>query len=391
MQRKRRRKERNAQNRNLLLLGCPVLEEILQYATPMPTLTLVCRRFHQAAWQCIGTWVEEQLFLPSSWLETQYQNWWTLQQRMNKATCRLGGTLPSLLHTWRQVVLERVARPLRQGTPARELARGRQVSVSLRRSGVVGVDYSASDLEEDYSRALSGMSWSRLLTKVWQLYRLFPALHQILAVGEHAVDVRVSSIAFTHTISGFPVRHLWDGAMLTVLPMLQYYTPGYTLHGNNLHRPHCPTPRHLVERLRAMADVVRRHPARPPSCSLLLLMTTMLRKPRPVLKLHSSGTPGRVPEHSVQIIHRSSVHEMWMHRYGKLVAILVVSQGSASLLPAAEPEHLAFFERLGEHWTEVMADYGRKTQLCGWCSRKIRSASGEGPLCGGLAELASYG
>lgn len=336
----------------------------------------------------MGTWVKEQVLLPSSWLATHYHKWWQLKQALNHVTCRLGGTLQGHLGIWRQVVLERISHPLCRGQTAWELATGkgaggRRTSVSLHRSGAVGVDYLASDLEEDYAEALSAMSWRSLWAKFWQLHSVFPALHSSLLTER--VDVRVTSLTFSHTIVGFPVLHLWDRLLFTAMPMLPHYSPCYSLRSSNLHRPHLPASRSLVDRVKRMDCVVRRYPPCKPSFSLLRLTMTMLRKPRKVLKLCSDGTPDRIVEYSAQIISRLGVPELWLHCRGRLVAILSLSAGRATLFPM-ELSHLAFFERLGERWSEVMAEYGRKTRLCGWCSRAISSASGEGPLCGRISD-----
>ena len=218
-----------------------------------------------------------------------------------------------------------------------------------------------------------------LWRKVWQLYRVFPLLHRCFTTRPDHVDVRVSSISFSHTIAHYPVLHLWDRALFTAMPMLQHYLPNYTLCTNSIHRPHCPTPRPIMNRLRDIARVIRRYPTQEPSRSLLRLMAQVVRKPKTSLKLYSAGAADRVLEHSIEIIRRYKP-EVWMYCRRKLAGVMTVSNRKVTLFPV-QPENLPFFERLGDHWDEVMAEYKEKTGLCGWCSRKIGFPSSEGHPC----------
>ena len=139
--------------------------------------------------------------------------------------------------------------------------------------------------------------------------------------------MRVHSICFSHTIGNYPVRHLWDRALFTAMPMLQHYLPNYALRTNNMHRPHCPTPRPIMKRLHHMAEVIRRYPTQEPSRSLLRLMVHMIRKPKNSLKFYSTGTADRVLEYSIQIIRRYE-QEVWMYCRRELVGVLAVSTGA---------------------------------------------------------------
>ncbi len=364
------------------ITDCPVLLSILQFVTPQPGIVLVCRQFRQEGWRCLGEWVEGQVRCPSTWLETSFVQWWSLKQMVNRNTCGIAGfTVQGHLASWRQVVLERVCRPLREGQTGSQLAAKscRHRCGELQRSGVVGVDYAASDLEEDYQQMLRSMPWMLLWRKVWQLYRVFPLLHSCFTTTPDHVDVRVNSISFSHTIGSYPVLHLWDRALFTAMPMLQHYLPNYPLRIHNMHRPHRPTPRPIMKRLHHMAELIRRYPTQEPSRSLLRLMAHMIRKPKNSLKFYSTGTADRVLEHSIQVIRRYD-KEVWMYCRRGLAGVLAVSNRKVTLFPV-QPEALLFFERLGDHWDEVMAEYGQKTGLCGWCSRKTAFSSGEGPRC----------
>jgi hypothetical protein len=345
---------------------------ILQYVAPQyEHIFLACRQLRRAAWQCLGEWVRLQAASRSGWLHATFIPWWQRQQR--RAGCGLlAPTLQPHLDTWHQVVEQRVAQPLQEGChTGGELALRRRKGgeLTLQRCGVVGVCYQASELEEDYEKSLWAMPWAQLWRKVWQLYWQLPTLSQRLGGG---LDVRVRSLAFSHSISGFAVEHIWDRVLFTAMPMLQHYVPGYSLYQDGLHRPHRPAPRQLLRRVQRLAELAARLPPQAPSAALRQLFALMMRKPRPQLKL---CTAEREVDYALR---RTATQELWLYRRHQLVAVLTARH---QLFPV-EPEHLPFFERLGQHWPEVMAEYGRTTGRCGWCSRRLSSPSGEGPLCG---------
>ncbi len=368
------------------LLGLPCLNDIVALVQPIDSLGLgVASRELRRRWcGATVTWLERAVDEQDRWLRSVFRPWQATAYHSILVTSF--ATSDETFAQWKALVTTHVLAPLRAGTPFGTLLRQRppvredgawtefvQQGKTLGRHGIFD--------------ALKQLPWRLLWERVWLVYAWLPRVWKRLSLAG-AVDPRLQYVlphrrtrSIRSDLSSVCTDHPLDRVMATVLPLClkksQWRAP------RTLRRPlvdlRLPPPVELAPdkplgRLaRRLAHRWYNHPMLKfhsgPDSTETLWSVAWRRTPRPLCGLLAE-----------------------LRRGPELLALLYRPPQAASgwqllrLRPAGQ-DGLGFFRRLGENWSEVLAESGGRTGRCVWCSKRSPAAqrTGQGATCAALA------
>jgi hypothetical protein len=353
------------------LLGLPRLDYIVSFLGPAAGAALrpTCAALRRQ-WQAqTASWLAAQVRAADSWLVT------TFRQCFPQLYCSPGlrvqaAQYHTFLAIWREEVQALLVLPLQRGVP---------FSMLLRQKGTARTRIEMT--LGQFRRSLRELPWRLLWERAWLVYCWLPSAWATLAhpmtlygqdSGTVIPDPRLFAFPAFRPDSRFHVYHIWSRLLLSVFPL-------------GLRPTDCRVPAFMRTGVSTLLGKIRQHGIISPDPPLRRLAERMMSVRFPEGKLRVYDTTG-VAQHTLLAVSGGDVQWLELHSRRRhndcLVAVLTQSGSECRLLPV-QPHLLAPFRQLGERWSDVLAESGRRSGRCVWCGRPSAAArqTGEGPRC----------